>query len=121
MTDRLRKYMRRCPIDERSRAALDRYVSMRFPTWVPSPIKEVLWVKRLGRHLGARVLLFDDVPCLLIVSNISAPEGEDRWVYRGLPQTFDTRPFFFHRMRNTWIRSDGSSEENRKRHRWNFV
>lgn len=121
MTGRAQSYLCGRPIDERGRATLDRYVSTRFPNWVPSPIKEVLWVKRLGGHLGARILLFDDVPCLLILSDASPAGFEERWIYRGLPATFDTRPFSFHRMRNAWMRSDGSFEENSERHRLNFV
>ena len=121
MPDDVRKYLRRRPIDEGSRTAIDRYISMRFPTSVPSPIKEILWVKRLGGHLGARIILFDDVPCLLILSDAAAPEVQERWIYRGLPANFDTRPFFYHRMRATWMRTDGSKQENLERHRLNFV
>ncbi|MBE7201347.1 MAG: hypothetical protein INR70_26585 [Parafilimonas terrae] len=121
MSGNARKYLRRQPVDELSQAAIDRYVAARFPAWVPSPIKEVLWVKRLGGHLGARLILFDDVPCLLILPDTAAPETGERWIYRGLPATFDTRPFFFHRMRGAWMRADGTLEENLELHRWNCV
>lgn len=116
-----RSHLRRRPIDGRDRASLDTFLKARFPTWVPSPIKEVLWVKRFGAHLGARCILFDNVPCLLIVPGNASFDGDERWVYRGLPATFDTRPFFFHRTRSAWMRTNGSKDENSERHRWDFV
>ena len=117
----VKKYMRRRPIDDDDLALVEDFIRERFPEWVPSPIEEILWVKRLGPHFGARVLLFDRVPCLLIVGNSESYPDEDRWIYRGLPSSFDTRPFFFHRMKAAWTRSDGSKEEALERHRWNFV
>lgn len=102
-------------------ARLERFIGSRLPDWVPSPIKEVLWVRPLREHLGARVLLFDDVPCLLLLGGAPNFAGAERWVYRGLPPTLDTRPFFFHRMRSAWMRTDGSKERNLRRHRMNLV
>lgn len=65
-------------------------------------------VKRLGRHLGARIILFDDVPCLLLLEGGTGHDGGERWIYRGQQAGTDRRPFFFHRMRARWMRTDGS-------------
>lgn len=121
MSECLRSHLRRRPIDGRDRASLDAFIEKRFPPWVRSPIKEVLWVKRLGAHLGARCILFDDVPCLLIVPGDTNFDGGERWIYRGLPATFDTRPFFFHQARSAWMRTDGTKKENSEWHGSNFV
>jgi hypothetical protein len=121
MSAQTRTHLRRRPIDASDAAAIQDFLERRFPSWVPSPIKEILWVKRFGGHLGARIMLFDDVPCLLIVSGDPGHECEDRWIYRGLLPGTDRRPFFFHRMRARWMRSDGSWEETSARHGLNFV
>ncbi|MEE7492219.1 hypothetical protein MOTC310_17745 [Methylobacterium oryzae] len=121
MRRQVKPYMRRRPVDADDLALVEEFIRARFPRWVPSPIEEILWVKRLGPHFGARVILFDRVPCLLIVGNGGSHPDEDRWTYRGLPSSFDTRPFFYHRMRAAWTRSDGSKAEALERHRGNLV
>lgn len=89
------------------------FVRLRFPDWVPSPIKEVLRVKRLGRHFGAVVVLFDDVRCRLLVEG-PMPLGEDRWVNLGMPREGDA--FFFHGGDQRWMRFAGTNAEARALH-----
>ena len=108
------------PVSPADAASFDRRVRSPFPAWVPSPVKEILWIKKLHGHVGARVILFDDVPCLIIMEGPAGSRGEVRWVYRGLVG-YDTRSFFYHRMRASWMRTDGTREEAMERHRLNFV
>ncbi len=62
--------------------------------------------KRLGDHLGARIVLFDGGHCLLIVAGESYLFGESRRIFRGLPAQADQRPFFVDRETGCRTRAD---------------
>lgn len=98
-------------VDPADVALVEAYIKTRFSDDIPSPIRKVLRVRRLGEHFGARIVLFDGGPCLLVVERKSQFFLESRWIYRGYPADVDDRCFLFHRSLNSWFRFGGTYEE----------